>query len=589
MVRQSRSSSRARSRKARHPLHQPDYNEDPEVPDDVFEPRFEYSPKNFVQRLFVGLGIKTKLASSTIIQLPHRKWIRWALIVLLVLIAVFLTPQLLPSWLGFHVAEASDLCKNQDIKIEQLRRKMENMSKIPQGRLFVRQAHASLECMNNSAAHFWEWPTKVSYPSECIPANARASTLKYEHCIEPVCTEVCVDFIIFKRIVCNHKCTKRTCRQISAANPNSEKKIQELTAKLNWTLPAESKGRNTTLEVTENAGKADKQAQKIIKRLFFHFDLASNLYIMYSMLSIAVGIPVVVHKRAIASRLLRFTLGLKQSHFVFIVIILLSVWDIGYNIVLTTNIGLHLKNFKNDPCYLDPNFSAARLNLIKDTCGNVTYQKADLHNALTSMTKVYYHASLCEECQVGSIGRNPNPDLIAKLDTERKLYIEGNTTGYMHPASCNASFLNQETSDAPESGVSFAKAFLASGILAQIMLKAVLSSWLVHLFGFIEPMTLHAGKVEIFGIPKGSEATLTPSERKSVKRFARDKHILPLTLFTLLMAWVVVVIVYSAVQGKSQDEEARANTAASTLPVAKNTPGLCFEGRLLLENYTAVL
>jgi len=39
-------------------------------------------------------------------------------------------------------------------------------------------------------------------------------------------------------------------------------------------------------------------------------------------------------------------------------------------------------------------------------------------------------------------------------------------------------------------------------------------------------MTMHRGIVEVFGIPEGSpESMLTMKEQDSVKRFAKDKHL----------------------------------------------------------------
>lgn len=551
-----------------------------DVDDFEANPRFVYENKSFLGRCFASLA-KTKLASPNKTDIGHSSKCRYSLLLLLLLVTVFLTPALLPRWLGFKWSTPSDLCRDRERKLSRLRWKMENISRVPEGRRFVKQAADALQCMNLTSAGFWTGSSRVRYPEECIPENAQAATKEFESCVEPICTEACLRFLFIKRLACKRKCTKRKCTKVSAADPESEKAIAALSAK-RQNLHLEEEAAAARSEAKEIKGTADKTAEAVISRLIWQVDFASNAYIIYTLLVIWLGRPLMVQKETIGNRLLDFLFGFRKSTFILIVVIGLSMHEVVLKLQLDTNFPQILKNFKNDPCYLDPQFSSARLKLIDHTCSNVTEQKAALQTTFSNMTRVFYDVSLCEVSAVGERGVDANPTLLRNIDSERRLYAEGNTTGYIHSATCNSTQLNADTATAPDAGVSFAEAVLGSGILAQILLKAVLSSWLVHLFAHQDPMLLHKGCVNVHGIRDGSHARLSESERMALRRFARDKQLLPLMIFSLLMVWEVVIIVYSMVQKYTNASNILANFAEEAVPVLANFSATCNAGKLVL-------
>lgn len=552
-----------------------------DVDDFEANPRFVYEDKSFFGRCFTSLA-KTKLASPNKTDIGHSSMCRYSLLLLLVLVTVFLTPALLPRWLGFKWSTPSDLCRDREQKLSRLRYKMENISRIPEGRQFVKQAADALQCMNLTSAGFWTGTSRVRYPEECIPENAKAAKKEFESCVEPICTEACLRFLFIKRLACKRKCTKRKCTKVSLADPESEKAIASLTAK-RQNLHLEEEAAAARSEAKEIKGTADKTAEAVISRLIWQVDFASNAYIVYTLLVIWLGRPLVVQKESVGNRLLDFLFGFRKSTFILIVVIGLSIHEVVIKLQIDTNFPQILKNFKNDPCYLDPQFSRARLQLIDHTCSNVTEQKAALQVTFSNMTRVFYDASLCDVSAVGTRGPDPNTPLIKNIDSERTLYAAGNATGYIHAASCNATQLNTDTATAPDAGVSFAEAVLGSGILAQILLKAVLSSWLVHLFAHSDPMLLHKGCVNVHGIRDGSQTRLSESERMALRRFARDKQLLPLIFFSILMVWEIVIIVYSMVQKYTNASNILADFAGEAAPLLSNFTAPCSVGKLQLN------
>ena len=68
----------------------------------------------------------------------------------------------------------------------------------------------------------------------------------------------------------------------------------------------------------------------------------------------------------------------------------------------------------------------------------------------------------------------------------------------------------------------------------------------MNLIAFLEPMAMHRGLVEIFGIDKDDDdLRLTKKEEIAVRRFARDKFLFPLICYSMLLSFEIVIIAYS--------------------------------------------
>lgn len=545
-------------------------------------PRFEYKPNNFLQRILVGVGGKTNLASSKLVKVKYRFWTRYILIALLTLIAVLLTPQLLPRWLGFKWSSRSNMCKNREQKLLNLRNRMELMSNMYEGERFVIKATKTLQCMNDSAVQFWNPSySRVSYPNECKIQNAKAKTTKRRVCVGGVKSTKCVKLFGAISLKCAEVGMPRRCTLISATDEEFVEKISQINAARDLQqildLPLD------TRNVQEFTETANQEAEKIISRLLLHIDIASNIYIGYSMLAIAVGTPVIIFKREYSARIIGAVLGLRKANFILIVVIILTIYDSGLKVIRDTRFPRMLQNFQNDACYLDPEFSQSRISLIGETCEKISNQRVKLRETFASMTSVLLDAQLCEVSSVGSRGPTSNDELIRNIDVERQRFINGTDFGYVYNGICNATKLNEDTSDAPDDSMSFFKAFLASGILAQIMLKGVLSSWITHLISMFEPMTMHRGIVEIFGVSIGSNRLLTQDETDSVIRFARDKHLIPFIFTSVLMVWEAIFILYGLIEGGKHRHNSLSSVAETLNPNIADPKYLCMYG-ILMEN-----
>lgn len=177
--------------------------------------------------------------------------------------------------------------------------------------------------------------------------------------------------------------------------------------------------------------------------------------------------------------------------------------------------------------------------------------------------------------------------------------MNGNSTGYKFPAVCNSTHLDQATSAAPERHVNWFEAMFGSGIIVQLFLKGILVSFVTNLIGYLEPLTIHRGVVEIFGMNNQSDDDifsegernsienegLSEEEQNSVRRFARDKHLFPLIVSSLLVVLEIAGISYSfhiMRNGGSNSFEQANEIRLAPLPMNYT----CSNGQLLLSNLT---
>lgn len=504
--------------------------------------RFTYNPKSFKERLAVCTHIKSKLNTSKCVKIPYRSWCKYMLIILLVLFGSLFTPSLLPRWLGFEWASPKNLCQYRESKLMALQSRIDNLTDLPNLRNYQRQQEYSAKCMNDSAASFFVLPLPV-WPDGCTVDQAGAS-LTREVCIGPFTRNSCDNIGGIKKFfsslggACKTVSIPKQCQNVVDNSPS--RALLELERERRE-VQIEDITRGTQIIVDT----AKNKASEIVNRLILQVDIASNIYILYSVIALVIGMPLIIFKREKGSRILGATFGMRKITFVMMVVLFLTVYDSLLVILKETDFEILFRNFRNDPCYLDPEFSRGRVRMIVDACNNVTEIGLNSSLTLQKMDETYFLARRFSMCR-------PNVKHMYEddMNSTRNAYRDGDMK---FPGSCNASYLDEKTSLAPENpGSSKFKALLGSGIIAQLFLKVILTSWFIHLLAFFEPMIVHNGKVEIWDTSKDGEGEeeenpLTDREIRSAVRFARDKHIVPLVTASFFLVIEIFLIWYSIV------------------------------------------
>ena len=480
-------------------------------------------------------------------------WARWPLLFLLSMVTIFLTPHLLPRWMGLQwSAKPSQLCRKHDDKLQHLEMKLHQTALIKEGHHFVRKADLAYQCMKTSTENMWNGQNdRVKYPDECQPINARAETTSTEICFGGDIKRSCVNLFGID-VQCKTIKTQRKCETIIATDRRSLNKIAKINAQ-RQSLIANSV-QNIDDDTRRAFETANREGELIINRLLSHIDIASNVYIIYVMIAIAIGRPLVIFKREIKSKIFAALLGVSKANFIIIVVLALTIYDSGVRIIRDANFVDMFRNFQADACYINPEFSRKRIQLIQQTCTNVSRQEAQLQSIFSKMTALFLEAQLCEVSSVDERGPTSNSSLVYNINLERQRFINGTAPGYIFPSLCNTTKLHEQTMISTSAKpVGALRAFLSTAILGQMLSKGVLTSFIIHLIGFIQPMSMHRGVIEVFGIDASRDGqTLTDAEQLSIIRFARDRHLLPLIISSMLLTFEFITIVYSFVQSKDR-------------------------------------
>lgn len=512
---------------------------------DVSTDRFIYRPKTLTERIAVGVRVKNKLSQSRCVKVPYRVWCKYLLVVLLALIGAFFTPQLLPKWLGFEWASPKDLCMDREFKLSALHVKIENLTRLPE----LRQSHSRQNfdavCMNTTAANFYKAPTRFQWPTECTPEMA-SDSLTDEVCVGPSSRNVCDNISPIRRFFAN---IAQTCKSVTVPKTCKTVVDKERTQAL-LDLEREEAGQRLNESAAETQPvieTANDKATEVMNRLLLQVDIASDVYIAYSIVSIIIGMPLIIYKREKGSRILGAAFGMQKLSFIIAMVVFLSFYDSFLVVLKESDFSRMFRNFRNDPCYIDAEFSRDRVGLIVYACNNVTELSMNSSTTLQEMDGIYFTARRFGICTDTTRPVAPHP----RTDDMDKLRIRYRDGDLKFSGVCNATYLNEATSTAPaDPGFSKFRALMGSGVLAQLLLKFLLTSWLVHLFAFREPMVVHNGKIEIWDTSvkekeEEGEPALNKREVQSAKRFARDKHLLPLIVLSMLMIVELFLIIYS--------------------------------------------
>lgn len=520
--------------------------------------RFEYDPQSFLERLMVSIRVKNKLDSSRIIRIRFNNIYKYLLLVILLLLTFFLTPNLLPRWLGFEWARPQDLCQSPDAKLRIVEQLVRNESRFDRSLTFIRTQRHLFSCMNDSAVAFYMRPLRFQWPHECTSEIAQTSLHETEcHKQETnVCSAVGGFFGFLASIGGN--CVRETGPEV-CTNTTDQGRADTLLAleqararsdlltegaALANATSGDDDARN---QGEDMANAANGRMQLIVSRIMQQIDVAADAFIIYSFLAIAVGVPLIIYRREKGSLVVNTTFGLTKMSFVLVFVIALSLIDSATMVARETDFGHLLRAFMQDPCFVDPRFARRRIEIISHVCSQLRAIERENAALTERMDMMYYDIRLFGYCKDDNRPLAPHPGL-PDMNATRLHFRNGSGPGF-NPGVCNMTRLDDLTSSPQNLGEAQThrwRSLLGSGVIAQLLLKFVLTSWIIHLFAYIHPMVLHNGKVEIWG-PVANDNRLPRAEENAVMRFSRDKHLLSLLVFSVLMLIEIGLIMYAVI------------------------------------------
>lgn len=552
--------------------------------------RFVYNPRNILERLSTGTVARSALKRSELVHIPYRKWVKYVLVFALVIICIVCSPQLLPHWVGVQplFGPSLNLCHRLDDKVNLLKQNMEQVVELPHLRQKLEETRLELACFNKSAASYYHHPERSQWPDECTVEKANSQNLSTQVCVGPVEESSCSELRSLRQLlgglatVCRSISLDKMCQTVF----DGQRILQLSILERQFDKLARDAFQRANDSVVLNT--ANDKATHVISTLLNRVDLGSNLYIVYHVIALLAGTPLLLYKRGIGSRLLSVGFGMRKVVFVAVVVVLLTMYDACSIVLKQVDFRQLLHRFYQDPCYIDETFSQARIQLVMSTCSEINSISRQRDVLLQEMDHIYYltrRFSMCEPSKA------EYPEIHVMNETRHR-FRDGDLAFYGH---CKVSELARQEitpfSLIEKNGGIFSslRLLLGSGLIAQFVFKVIASTWLIHLVNFIEPMVEHNGKVEIWDMDdsqhrandddsgdstdenrendterqaassassgrrrrssEGNHRTrhirLNPREVKAAIAFARDRHLFPFLILTALFVAEIVFLVYN--------------------------------------------
>lgn len=271
-------------------------DKDDEIGKDNFDEKLKYDRDSRKARLLVCFGAKRALTRSKIVRLPYRTWCKYLMIVLLVLVGIFFTPQLMPNWAGYKLSTAERLCTAKEDKLKGVETLVKNLTKIQAGEKFVEEMTFMNICFRRSAGDFYIRPNRFQWPDECTEEKA-GQDFSREVCnpkrtyTKKKCMGGATGFFgkVFGGKTCVDVTVERKC--VTVKEGSSDKALLELYREQ---AAADKQKANETVHRVGNV--VSDKAEKLMRNLIWKIDIASNLFIGYTVLALIVAVPFRVHQ-----------------------------------------------------------------------------------------------------------------------------------------------------------------------------------------------------------------------------------------------------------------------------------------------------
>ena len=125
---------------------------------------------------------------------------------------------------------------------------------------------------------------------------------------------------------------------------------------------------------TETSGvpdSANAAAAELAELILFQVDVASLLYVGYSLVGLFIPVPLLLYKSPRMVRIKRAAFGADNSTFIVMVLALWWGYEYFRGVLFSDEIAMYFRNIQLDPCYVDPDFVLARKRRLEAVCGEL--------------------------------------------------------------------------------------------------------------------------------------------------------------------------------------------------------------------------
>lgn len=282
----------------------------------------------------------------------------------------------------------------------------------------------------------------------------------------------------------------------------------------------------------EDLDRLQDSTAGLVKKLLRQIDIAGTLYSVYICVALFFPTPLQLYRPSMSVQFKKFFFG--AGKYTFIITVLACWWGYQYIDILlqAPAVKIYLRNLVTDPCFLDGDFVSQRYEIVQETCANLINFEHEWGLAKIQIDGIKPEAdSFVESCDCNFPGANVLPSFAHHILSPSERYdmasigfdkswrvrsqhgLSDNWSLVWSP-HINSTFLGNETICldrdyareeilvADDTGLSFWEIWIASGLLANLLIKIAIANFGVALLKLADPFCTCEGTYECPPIAK---------------------------------------------------------------------------------------
>ncbi|KAK3282221.1 hypothetical protein CYMTET_10031 [Cymbomonas tetramitiformis] len=490
------------------------------------DPVSESKAMTIVQRLkyLFSPGAALSVNNIKVYDEEFSKVTKYSLIVCLTMIAVFFTPDL---WLKIIPdADPFPSCEDSGEKLSGIFAYVDSHTYYYDAQLQIEESREWERTVNGTIleqAHYPEWPDGCTTEE----AQAAINEAKYQTCTAKKCGDYSDNSWSQTAISWVNNGKNSECYETTVSCPAATVAYQD-EALLDHMNLVNQDPILSDLKTDYNADTLSDGAMDIVKAVLTQVDLASDCYILYTIVVLFVGFPIVLHKQHWQVRAMGIGGQMSQATFVVAFLLVKYTYETVMKYIINSDVLVKFWwNFYNDPCYVDPEFHGERYAYIMSACNDIWAWQSEYVSSANNAQDTYTVSSIYAVCF-------PEYQNQYDADTETLTTVISNYNTTDFVGECNISNLLDATNTAPATeDKTLWEFFMVSGFIAALFMKSMMANICYNFVGIIDPLALCSGKVEIVNDED--------DDPEQIKTYKRSTHIVPFVVWTCITLFLIIL------------------------------------------------
>ena len=349
------------------------------------------------------------------------------------------------------------------------------------------------------------------------------------------CVDVCIDGSLLS-IICKKFCYETPKQGNGQAKENAG---QDEQARAEMDQFIASKHEADLEEAREKTGQivdeGQDEAKELLEKLVWQFDFASNLYIAYVCLTIIFfAVPISLYS---SKGLIKAKRAFHISKLTFVLGTVAVMWLYDYVSMLSAlPFDIYLHNLNADVCYNDPTFIKNIAAEVGGTCSDIRHLHVQYQGLQKNVKEQHFAAMSWNLCQ-----RSDATPAYKALPTFPEFETYYNTSKAVALGRCNRTELWGQFTRAPGEVTGGFTLVLASGIIAQVFAKYILTQFGVCAAHMLDPLPFHKGLGEVASLDSAPTAN-------DVVRFLKEQKTPWFCIWGFATVMCLINMCYSAVK-----------------------------------------